>query len=74
MYICAYYMLTRFCTVPYPLGMSSFDEFMCINEDIIGEVVFDGYTDEQTNKFLNGLEEFKNNLMKIKFTEEKDEI
>lgn len=55
--------------VPYPLGMISFDEFMCINSDIIGEVVFEGYSDEQTDKFLNGLEEFEKNLKNIKTTE-----
>ena len=56
-------------TVPYPLGLVSFDEFVCINSDIIGEVVFEGYSDDKTVEFLNGLEEFEKNLMSINLSE-----
>lgn len=55
--------------VPYPLGLVSFDEYICLDSDIIGEVVFEGYSDDKTVEFLNGLEEFEKNLLSINMSD-----
>jgi hypothetical protein len=55
--------------VPYPLGLISFDEYICLNADIIGEVVFEGYSDGKTVEFLNGLEELEKNLISMDMSE-----
>ena len=55
--------------VTYPFGLISLNEFICINNDIVEKVVFEGYSDEQTISFLNNIEEFEKNLMSIKTKE-----
>ncbi len=48
--------------VPYPLGLLEFGQHICVNHSSITEVVFEGYSDEQTDIVLTEIKMFKDKL------------
>lgn len=41
--------------VPYPLGMMTPSEYLLINENVISDVVFEGYGNHDSEVYLNAL-------------------
>lgn len=48
--------------VAYPFGMLKMDDYICFDHKIIDKVIHMGYSDSQTEEFLDGYEQMYRNI------------